>query len=80
MPWLFELTYRRHHLEDGGHDLAGQVAEGVDHSVDVIVLEIARPDIDEAVRGVAGVAVGMEVDRGDPRYSRFAPRVLTKTA
>ena len=56
---------RRHQLEDRGHDLAGQVAEGVDQLVDVVVGEVAGPEVDEAVAGIAVLLVGVEVDRGD---------------
>lgn len=43
----------------------GRFAEGVDQLVDVIVAEIAGPEVDEAVARIAVVEVGMEVDWRD---------------
>ena len=55
----------RHHLENGGHDLARQIAEGPDQPPDVLVFQTAGPQIDEAVRGIAVGLIAVKIDGRD---------------
>ena len=60
-----EAAEGRHHREEGPADLARHVAEGVDHQVDLLGLQVADPHVHEAAIHTLRVRVRMEVDRRD---------------
>ena len=63
-------AHRRHHGEYRAHELARQVAVGLDQPIDVVRLEAARPDVDEAVAQPVLDRIGMEIDRSDGQDQR----------
>ena len=51
--------------EHEAHELAGQIAVGLDQAVDVLRRQAARPQVDEAVVGAALGLVAVKIDRRD---------------
>src|SRR3954447_8721357 len=62
---LGQRAHGRHHREHRAHELARQVAVGLDQAVDVLRLETTGPDIDEPEAQALLVGVAVEVNRRD---------------
>src|SRR6516165_792385 len=62
---LHKRAHWRHHREDRTHELARQVAIGVDQPIDVFRLEAARPDIDEPMAQPVFDGIAVKIDRRD---------------
>ena len=58
---LGQRAHRRHHREHRAHELARQVAVSLNQPVDVLRLQAAGPQIDEAEAEALLVRIGMEV-------------------
>ena len=60
-----QTAHGRHHREHHTHEFSGQIAEGIDDPIDVLLFEAPRPHIDEAVFEAVFLGVGVKVDGRD---------------